>query len=101
MARGNPFSQGHKKLGGRKKGVRNKLTLDAKDLIAKFCGQEELIEKLEMLFNSKDERTVLDIVKTLMAYQYGKPVQQLVGSEEVPPVRIDVSGIPMSHERVS
>jgi hypothetical protein len=97
------FKKGDKKPenSGRKKGVRNKVTADVKELIGKVCDEAQLIATAQVLLQSKDERIRFDTLKLLLYYQFGKPVQPIVGAEDLPPVKIDLSAIPMSHERVN
>ena len=73
------FEKGHEKLGGRKKGVRNKASASVKDLLAKVYSEDDFIEDFELLRKSKDDRIRLEILKLALSYQYGKPVQPVVG----------------------
>lgn len=97
------FKKGDKKPenSGRKKGVRNKVTADAKELVAKICDETQLVATAQVLLQSKDERIRFDTLRLLMYYQFGKPVQPIVGAEDQPPVTINVSNMPMSHERAN
>jgi len=88
------FEKGHEKLGGRKKGVRNKASASVKDLLAKVYSEDDFIEDFELLRKSKDDRIRLEILKLALSYQYGKPVQPVVGEELAPPIKIDISAIP-------
>jgi hypothetical protein len=95
------FEKGHEELGGRKKGVRNKASASVKDLLAKVYSEDDFIEDFELLRKSKDDRIRLEILKLALSYQYGKPVQSVVGEELAPPIKIDISAIPQHRERVS
>ena len=57
--------KGHEKLGGLKKGVRNKASADVKDLVAKVYSED-----FELLRRSKDDRIRLEILKLALSYQY-------------------------------
>ena len=43
------FEKGHEKIGGRKKGVRNKISANVKDLLAKIYGEEDFVQDFAKL----------------------------------------------------
>jgi hypothetical protein len=42
----------------------------------------------------------LKAFKLANAYLFGKPAMPTIGSEDAPPIHIDISAIPMKRERV-
>jgi len=99
MARGRPFKKGHAKIGGRRKGVGNKLPAAVKDLLENIYTEERMIDEFENLLRSRDPRVRLEVLKLALSYQYGKPAQPIVGDDALPPVKIDVSAIPSHREK--
>jgi hypothetical protein len=55
----------------------------------------------ETFLHHRDPHIAFEAFKLANYYMFGKPATIVTGTEELPPVRIDISGIPMSHERVS
>jgi hypothetical protein len=65
--------KGHKRYGGRQKGVKNKATVDIKEALAPYGDQ--LIEGLVQLTQSADLPIRLKATETALAYIHGKPKQ--------------------------
>jgi hypothetical protein len=92
MAR--PFEKGHKKLGGRRPGSQNVDTVDLKHLLNRMI-PEPLLEKMWWKeLRSKDMHIRFKAFELMLHYRYGKPVQPIVGEENAPPIKIDISAIP-------
>lgn len=88
------FSKGHGKLGGRKKGSRNKVAESIKNALSMLLPEAELMALWEKFLNHKDPHIAFEAFKLANHYLFGKPVTIVAGAEEPPPVRIDVSAIP-------
>ena len=95
------FDKGHEKLGGRKKGTRNKVTDSIKTLLNTLLPEEELAGLWKQKLYSKDPHVALEAFKLANHYLFGKPVRPVVGEELAPPIKIDISAIPKYRERVS
>ncbi len=54
------------------------------------------IQQWRLLTEAKDLRIRLDARKILIAYLFGKPVQPIVGDDQLPPVQINISALPMT-----
>jgi hypothetical protein len=89
------------RAGGRKLGSRNKVAGDVKALLAKALSAEDFAERIQELWQSKDEKTKVKVLELCLAYQFGKPVQPVVDEEPAPPMEINISAIPFNRERVS
>ena len=94
-----PFQKGRQKTGGRKAGTPNKVTKSAREILEQVFTEESLAKGLARLGNDPDPRIRLEIFKFVFAYLFGRPAQLTLG-EEPPPVKIDISAIPMKRERV-
>ncbi len=87
------FEKGHKKLGGRKKGMPNKKTLiKADDLLLELGVNpiQKLIEIAESDLASVDQK--INCYKTIAQYTYPKLKSQeiSIGSESDMPTRIEI-----------
>lgn len=90
-----------KKSGGRKPNTPNRATAPIKELLAEILHDEELRKQWKKWLGHKDEKIAFEAFKLSQAYMFGKPIQPIVGEEELPPVRIDISAIPLKRERVN
>src|SRR3974390_331203 len=88
------FEKGHEKLGGRKKGTRNKVTDSIKTLLNALLPEEELAALWKKKLDSKDPHIAIKALEMAQHCMYGKPVQSVVGEELAPPIKIDISAIP-------
>lgn len=87
---------------GRKKGTPNKVTVSVKLMLNELLPDvtnKELWQK--WLYYKGDPKIAFEAFKLAQAYLFGKPVQPIIGEEDLPPVRIDISAIPMKRERVN
>jgi len=88
-----------KKTGGRKKGTPNKVTDSIKSLLNSVLPEAELKTQWEYFLAHEDVQIRFESFKLANHYLFGKPVQIVAGSEELPPVHIDISAIPRNRER--
>jgi hypothetical protein len=95
------FANGHKKLGGRKKGTGNKATESIKALLNTLLPEDELAELWNKKLRSKNEHVSMKALELALHYMFGKPVQPIVGEELAPPIKIDISAIPQHRKRVT
>jgi hypothetical protein len=95
------FDKGHEKIGGRKKGTRNKGTESIRALLNTLLPEDELAELWKKKLYHKDPHVALEAFKLANHYLFGKPVQPVVGEELAPPIKIDISAIPKHHKRVT
>jgi hypothetical protein len=91
------FEKGHEKLGGRKKGTRNKGTDSIKTLLNTLLPEEELAGLWKKKLYSKNPQIAMKAFELAIHYMFGKPVQPVVGEEMAPPIKIDISAIPTRH----
>ena len=91
------FDKGHEKLGGRKKGARNKGADSIKTLLNTLLPEEELAGLWEQKLYSKNPRIAMKAFDMAMQYMFGRPVQPVAGEELAPPIKIDISAIPTRH----
>jgi hypothetical protein len=91
------FDKGHEKLGGRKKGARNRGTDSIKTLLNALLPEEELAKLWKKKLYSKDPHVALEVFKLASHYMSGKPVQPVASEEFAPPIKIDISAIPTRH----
>lgn len=91
-----PFKKGDKKLpgSGRVRGVPNKQQRDLKSLLDDRVPDEDLWRRWKKFLDSDDEHTAMKAFELVLHYRFGKPVQPIVGSEDQPPIQINVSAIP-------
>lgn len=88
-----------KKTGGRKAGTPNKVTAEIKTLLNSILPEKELAAQWRFFLKHKDIHIRMETFKLANHYLFGKPVQIVAGSEELPPVHIDISAIPRNRER--
>jgi hypothetical protein len=88
------FDKGHEKLGGRKKGTRNKGTDSIKTLLNTLLPEEELAGLWKRKLYSKNPHVAMKAFELAIHYMFGKPVQPVAGEELEPPIKIDISAIP-------
>ena len=88
------FDKGHEKLGGRKKGTRNKGTDSIKTLLNTVLPEEELAGLWKQKLYSKNPHVAMKAFEMAMQYMFGKPVQPVASEELAPPIKIDISAIP-------
>lgn len=87
------------KTGGRKAGTPNKATQGIKDLLAELFDDEETKKRWLFYLNHKDPGVSWKAFELYNAYRFCKPPLPVVGSEQQPPVKINISAIPMSRKR--
>lgn len=90
-----------KKSGGRKNGTPNKATTSIKQMLGELIHDARNRELWEKWLTFPDPHFRWEAFKLAQAYMFGKPAQPIIGEEDLPPVRIDVSAIPMRRERVN
>jgi hypothetical protein len=91
------FEKSHEKLGGRKKGTRNKGIDSIKTLLNTLLPEEELAGLWKQKLNSKNPHVAMKAFELALHYMFGKPAQPQVGEENAPPIKIDISAIPTRH----
>jgi hypothetical protein len=91
------FEKSHEKLGGRKKGTRNKGTDSIKTLLNKLLPEEELAGLWKQKLYSKNPHVAMKAFELAIHYMFGRPVQPVVGEDSAPPMKIDISAIPKHH----
>jgi hypothetical protein len=97
-----PFEKGKaKRFGGRKPHTPNKATAAIKELLNEILHDEALRKEWKRWLGHEDPKIAFEAFKLSQAYMFGKPVQPIVGEAELPPVRIDISAIPLKRERVN
>lgn len=84
---------------GRPIGARNIASGGIKELLNAMLPESELKKRWLKWMNHRDPKLAWEAFKLAQAYQFGKPVQPITGDEEAPPIRIDISAIPMKRER--
>lgn len=89
------------RIGGRKKNTPNKATFSIKLMLGELLHDTRNRELWNKWLTHKDPKYRWEAFKLAQAYMFGKPVQPIVGDEDLPPVRIDISAIPMKREKVS
>jgi hypothetical protein len=90
-----------RKTGGRAAGTPNKATAGIKALRAEMLPDDRLKKEWNKSLQHSDPRIAFEAFKLANAYLFGRPGQQAVDEELAPPIRIDISAIPMKRERVS
>jgi len=95
------MAKGHK-TGGRRAGAGtpNKATQSIKDLLNFLLPEERLKKEWEHHLKHQDPSIRWKTFELANAYLFGKPVTPIAGSEDLPPVHIDISAIPRKRERV-
>ena len=88
------FEKSHEKLGGRKKGTRNKGTDSIKTLLNTLLPEEELAGLWKQKLYSKNPHVAMKAFELAIHYMFGKPVQPVASEELAPPIKIDISAIP-------
>jgi hypothetical protein len=88
------FEKSHEKLGGRKKGTRNKGTDSIKALLNTLLPEEELAGLWKQKLYSKNPHVAMKAFELALHYMFGKPVQPVASEELAPPIKIDISAIP-------
>ena len=83
---------------GRPRGSRNK-RLELQEFLDAVFENRDPVEMTRKLLGSKKPNEKLLI--RLLEYRYGKPVQPLAPVEDSPPIKIDISAIPMNDKPVS
>ena len=71
-----------------------------KELLGLVLPTEANERAWKKFLNHRDQRIRWEAFKLAQSYMFGKPVQLIIGEEDLPPVRIDISAIPMKRERV-
>ena len=95
------FEKSHEKLGGRKKGTPNKVTVAIKDLLNEKIDDEQLWKVWAKHLRSRDAHISIKALELILHYKYGKPIQPIVGEEPAAPIKIDISAIPTRHVKAS
>lgn len=67
------FANGHAKVGGRKKGSRNQRTMDGEAYARAIIEDPEV--RATFLQQARDGVMHVELIKTLLAYAFGKPVE--------------------------
>jgi hypothetical protein len=93
-----PFKKGTRPA-GRQKGTPNKATEGIRLLLNTVLHDTELRKRWKDWLDHKDEHIAWEAFKLSQAYMFGKPVQPIVGDEDLPPVQINISAIPLKRER--
>jgi len=94
-----PKPKGLPKTGGRKKGTPNKITQSIKDLLNELFPEERLKKLWEFHLKNEVPGTRYRTFEMANHYLFGKPAMPIIGSEDAPPVHIDISAIPRKRER--
>ena len=89
-----------KRFGGRQKGTPNIATRELKAMIDHMLPPAEIEKRWKKFLNSIDEKTAYKAFEMALHYRYGKPIQVVMGQEDLPPVKIDISAIPVYHEKI-
>jgi hypothetical protein len=95
-----PKPKGSPKTGGRTKGTPNKVTDSIKALLNELFPEARLKREWEFHLKHEVSSTRFRTFEMVNHYLFGKPVMPVIGSEDQPPVRIDISAIPHKRERV-
>lgn len=88
------FEKGHKKLGGRTEGTRNRAMDSSKNALNAFLPEHELAALWKRFLQHKDPHIAFEAFKLANYYMFGKPVTIVSGGEEPPPIKIEISAIP-------
>jgi|HubBroStandDraft_1064217.scaffolds.fasta_scaffold490655_2 hypothetical protein len=88
-----------KKTGGRVAGTPNKVTDSIKNLLNRILPEERLEKNWNYFLNHADPVYRWKAHELANAYLFGKPVMPISGVEDMPPVHIDISAIPMKRKR--
>ena len=83
------FEKGHKKLGGRAKGTRNKVNLALEAVVEQILPPEELERRWRKLLDSDNEFIALRALEVLMSWRWVKPLSP-DAKHATPPLIIDV-----------
>lgn len=94
-----PKPKGSPKTGGRKKGTPNKVTQSIKDLLNELFPEQELKRLWLYHLNKEVPSTRYRTFEMANHYLFGKPAMPIIGSEDAPPVHIDISAIPRKRKR--
>jgi hypothetical protein len=95
-----PKPKGSPKTGGRKKGTPNKATDSIRALLNDLFPEERLKRLWEFHLKTEVSSTRYRTFEMANHYLFGKPATPIIGSEDQPPVHIDISAIPRKRERV-
>src|SRR5271168_3215620 len=95
-----PKPKGLPKTGGRKKGTPNKVTDSIKNLLNELFPEARLKRLWEYHLKTEVPSTRYRTFEMVNHYLFGKPAMPISGSEDQPPVHIDISAIPMKRNRV-
>ena len=88
------FEKGHKKAGGRVKGVPNHVTRDLKQFLREYKSDDELRERWDFFWNHRNPMLRWKVFEIYLHYRFGKPATIVAGAEEAAPIKINVSAIP-------
>ena len=88
------FKKGHKKLGGRKKGTPNRVSVDIKMLLSTLLSPEELAERWIKFLNNRSPIVRWRAFELYHHYLFNKPIAIVAGEEAAPPILVNVSAIP-------
>jgi hypothetical protein len=92
------FRKGRTKTGGRKAGSVNKATASIKVLLNELLPEHVLRANWKHHLQHKDPQIRWKAFELANHYLFGKPVMPIIGSEDAPPVHIDISAIPRKRE---
>ena len=85
---GKPFTKGHTKVGGRRKGVPNKTHAEVRALAQLLVSDEAYLENLTQRLRDGKAGPIEPL---LWHYAYGKPNASLDETEELSPRTVDLS----------
>ena len=89
------FEKGRAKTGGRKKGSPNKVTENIKALMLETVfPRDRIVSEFEFFLKHRDPYLRWKAFELGLAYGFGKPALPVKGTENAPPVHIDISAIP-------
>jgi hypothetical protein len=78
-----------------------KATESIKILLNALLPEEELARLWKQKLYSKDPNIAMKAFEMAIQYMFGKPVQPVASEELEPPIKIDISAIPMKRELAS
>jgi hypothetical protein len=83
------FAPGHAKVGGRKRGGKNKATADVKALAGEY-GPEAIEHLAKLMRTAESEQAQVAAAKELLDRAYGKPPQAITGPNGGPLIEVNI-----------